>query len=79
MIHSYGQAVAPEADQYIDAKQGDVPPGWCDSHTHIVFAADRSAEFLMKLKGASYEEIAAKGGGILNSAKRVQETEEQQL
>jgi imidazolonepropionase len=78
-IHSYGSGEAPVADHIVNAHQGDVLPAWCDSHTHIVFAADRSSEFLMKLKGASYEEIAAKGGGILNSAKKVQEADENLL
>jgi len=78
-IHAYGIGEMPAADKMVDAKQGDVLPAWCDSHTHIVFAADRSSEFLMKLKGATYEEIAANGGGILNSAKKVQEADEQAL
>lgn len=54
-------------------------PSWCDSHTHLVFAASREEEFVMKIKGKTYEEIAAAGGGILNSARKVQETSEQDL
>ena len=56
-----------------------VLPGWCDSHTHLVFAGSREEEFVMKLSGSSYEEIAAKGGGILNSAKKLNETTEDEL
>lgn len=55
----------------IDAKGGAVLPGWCDSHTHIVFAASREDEFVDKIKGLSYADIAAKGGGILNSAAKL--------
>ena len=62
----------------------DVPgqfflPAWCDSHTHIVFAASREEEFVDKIKGLSYAEIAAKGGGILNSAKKLNEASEDSL
>ena len=54
-------------------------PCWCDSHTHLVFAASREGEFVDKIKGASYAEIAAKGGGILNSAKKLNEITEDEL
>ncbi|WP_276503365.1 imidazolonepropionase [Terrimonas pollutisoli] len=54
-------------------------PAWCDSHTHLVFAASRENEFIDKIKGLSYAEIAAKGGGILNSAKKLNETPEDEL
>ena len=54
-------------------------PAWCDSHTHLVFAASREDEFVDKIKGLSYAEIAAKGGGILNSAKKLQAATEDQL
>ncbi len=54
-------------------------PCWCDSHTHLVFAGSRENEFVEKLKGKSYAEIAANGGGILNSAKKLQETSEDEL
>jgi imidazolonepropionase len=62
-----------------DAKQGFVFPSWCDSHTHIVFAASREEEFVMKIDGKSYEDIAAAGGGILNSAKKMQSASEDVL
>ena len=54
-------------------------PAWCDSHTHLVFAGSREGEFIDKLKGLSYGEIANKGGGILNSAQKLNETSEEQL
>lgn len=63
----------------IEAKGKIVLPSFVDSHTHIVFAKSREDEFVMKIKGASYEEIAAAGGGILNSARRLQETSEDDL
>jgi imidazolonepropionase len=56
-----------------------VLPCWCDSHTHLVFAASREEEFVDKIKGMSYADIAAKGGGILNSAARLNETTEDEL
>jgi imidazolonepropionase len=54
-------------------------PSFVDSHTHLVFAASREAEFVLKIKGATYQEIAAGGGGILNSARRVQQMSQQEL
>lgn len=63
----------------IDAKGGFVFPSWCDSHTHIVFAASREEEFAMKIAGKSYAEIAAAGGGILNSARKLQLASEDDL
>ena len=63
----------------IDAHEQFVLPAWCDSHTHIVFAKSREEEFIDKLKGMSYAEIAAKGGGILNSANTLNETSEDEL
>ncbi|MCC6584645.1 MAG: imidazolonepropionase, partial [Chitinophagales bacterium] len=66
-------------DEIYDAKQATVLPSWCDSHTHLVFAATRENEFIDKIKGLSYAEIAAKGGGILNSAKKLNETSEEIL
>ncbi len=56
-----------------------VLPCWCDSHSHIVFAGSREEEFIGKIKGLSYAEIAAKGGGILNSAKKLNEASEDEL
>jgi imidazolonepropionase len=54
-------------------------PAWCDSHTHLVFAASREGEFVDKLNGLTYADIAAKGGGILNSARRLHDTSEDEL
>ena len=56
-----------------------VLPSWCDSHTHLVFAGSREDEFIDKIKGLSYASIAAKGGGILSSAKKINETSEDEL
>jgi len=63
----------------IDAAGQFILPCWCDSHTHLVFAASREEEFVDKIKGMSYEEIAAKGGGILNSAKKLNAMNEDEL
>jgi imidazolonepropionase len=63
----------------VDTKEATVLPGWCDSHTHLVFPATREEEFVDKIKGMSYAEIAAKGGGILNSAKKLNEISEDEL
>ncbi len=66
-------------DIVFDAKGGMVLPSWCDSHTHLVFAGSREGEFVDKIKGLSYAEIAAKGGGILNSAAKLAEASEDEL
>jgi imidazolonepropionase len=58
----------------IDATDAYVLPTWCDSHTHLVYAGNREGEFVQRINGASYQEIAAGGGGILNSAKKLQIT-----
>ena len=63
----------------IDATGKFILPCWCDSHTHLVFAASREEEFVDKIKGTSYEEIASKGGGILNSAKKLNTMSEDEL
>lgn len=63
----------------ISAEGRYVFPSWCDSHTHIVFAATREEEFAMKIQGKTYEEIAAAGGGILNSANKLQKATEDEL
>ena len=63
----------------IDAEGQIILPAWCDSHTHLVFARSREEEFIDKIKGMSYADIAAKGGGILNSARRLNETSEDEL
>tara|TARA_R110002073_G_scaffold4213_1_gene27913 strand:- start:51724 stop:52959 length:1236 start_codon:yes stop_codon:yes gene_type:complete len=67
------------AENTIDATGKMVLPTWCDSHTHIVYAGNREGEFVDRINGLSYAEIAAKGGGILNSAKKLQETPETEL
>ena len=73
-------ADCPErADETIDATTRIVMPAWCDSHTHLVFAATREEEFEMRIQGIPYEEIAARGGGILNSARRLQAMSEDEL
>ncbi len=64
---------------HINAAGKIVLPSWCDSHTHIVFAGSREGEFTDKIKGLTYEEIAAKGGGILQSANQLNDISENQL
>jgi imidazolonepropionase len=82
-IHSLGKMQhIPEnivADKVIDATGRMVLPSWCDSHTHLVFAAPREQEFVDRINGMTYAEIATRGGGILNSAKKLNETDESQL
>lgn len=70
---------AAQAKTEIDASGCYVFPTFVDSHTHLVYAASREEEFVMKIKGASYAEIAAKGGGILNSAQKLQRMSEDEL
>lgn len=72
---------APEIEDYdkIDAAGKMILPAWCDSHTHIVYAGNREQEFADRINGLSYEEIANRGGGILNSAKTLQETSEEEV
>jgi imidazolonepropionase len=81
IIARYGSMndLSGKAFNNYDATGQYVLPAWCDSHTHIVFAASRENEFIDKIKGLSYAEIAARGGGILNSAKKLQETSEDEL
>ena len=67
------------SDKTIDATAKLVLPTWCDSHTHIVYAGNREQEFVDRIKGLSYTEIANRGGGILNSAKTLQITSEEDL
>lgn len=71
--------LSENADMTIDAKQRFVLPSFCDSHTHLVYAGSREIEYIDKIRGLSYEEIAKRGGGILNSAKRLQEASEDEL
>ncbi|MBR6284598.1 MAG: imidazolonepropionase [Muribaculaceae bacterium] len=68
-----------QADVMVDARQGTVMPSWCDAHTHIVYAGSREQEFVDKINGLSYAEIARRGGGILNSADRLHELTEDAL
>lgn len=68
-----------QADKVIDAAGRIVLPSWCDSHTHIVYAGNREQEFVDRINGFSYEEIANRGGGILNSAKKLNETSEEEI
>lgn len=78
LIVDYGKMEdCPNIDcKVIDVTGKMVLPSWCDSHTHLVFAGNREDEFVSRIKGLSYEEIAKKGGGILNSAKKLQDISE---
>ncbi len=67
------------SDKIVDASNRLVFPSFCDSHAHLVYAGSREIEYIDKIRGLSYEEIAERGGGILNSAKRLQETSEDDL
>ncbi|MBS2213461.1 imidazolonepropionase [Carboxylicivirga mesophila] len=84
-ISAYGpmselnDAALPADMEVIDATDRLVLPAWCDSHTHLVYPKSRDVEYVDKIKGLSYEEIAARGGGILNSAKLMQTASEDQL
>ena len=81
-IRSYGtmeNVPHEEEHKVIDAEGGWLFPSFCDSHTHIVYAGSREQEFLDKINGLSYEEIAKRGGGILNSADRLHDTSEDEL
>ena len=68
-----------DADVYMDGERGLLMPSFCDSHTHIVYVGSREGEFLDKINGLSYEQIAQRGGGILNSADRLHEASEDEL
>ena len=68
-----------DAETTIDAAGRIVLPSWCDSHTHIVYAGDRTGEYVDRINGLSYADIASRGGGILNSAKKLQNTSEEDL
>ncbi|MCV9928887.1 imidazolonepropionase [Flavobacterium sp. LS1R49] len=68
-----------KADSTIDATGKMILPSWCDSHTHIVYAGNREQEFVDRINGLSYEEIANRGGGILNSARKLNETSEEEI
>ena len=80
VIPGSDSSVIPGSDrESIDAQGGMLMPGFCDSHTHVVYAGSRDGEFLDKINGLSYEEIAARGGGILNSSDLLNKTSEEQL
>ncbi len=82
IIRSFGpDAMCPvdRADEVVDCSGRIVLPAFCDSHTHLVFAAWRNDEFVDRIRGLSYEEIAERGGGILNSAARLQAMPEEEL
>jgi imidazolonepropionase len=68
-----------KADSIINASGRVVLPAWCDSHTHIVYAGNREQEFVDRINGFTYEEIANRGGGILNSAKKLNKTSEEEI
>jgi imidazolonepropionase len=86
LISGFGkmETIAADVDfssfnEVISVKGKSILPTWCDSHTHIVFAGSREDEFVSRIKGLSYETIAKNGGGILNSAKKLNETSEEEL
>ncbi|WP_418603490.1 imidazolonepropionase [Hwangdonia sp.] len=82
LISDYGKMYEcpnSEFDMIVDATGKMILPSWCDSHTHIVYAGNREGEFVDRINGLSYEDIANNGGGILNSAKKLQETSEDDL
>lgn len=84
-ISAYGHMYALQTDlpqlpnHVLDLTGKFLLPAWCDSHTHLVFPASREQEFVAKIKGETYAQIAARGGGILNSAKALQEMPEDEL
>ena len=81
-IHSFGKMDDMDffpAENVYDAEGRSVLPAWVDSHTHLVFGASREQEFVDRIHGLSYEEIARRGGGILNSARRLNDISEEQL
>jgi imidazolonepropionase len=86
LISGFGkmETIAADVDlssfkEVMSVKGKSILPTWCDSHTHIVFAGSREDEFVSRIKGVSYEIIAKNGGGILNSAKKLNETSEEEL
>ena len=86
LISGFGkmETIAADVDlssfkEVMNVKGKSILPTWCDSHTHIVFAGSREDEFVSRIKGVSYEMIAKNGGGILNSAKKLNETSEEEL
>ncbi len=82
IITDYGSMdTCPQNNKYdeVDCVGRVVMPAWCDSHTHIVYAGNREGDFVDRINGLSYEQIAERGGGILNSAKLLQNTSEEEL
>ena len=82
IISDFGEMksyVNKKNDKVTDVSGKLILPSWCDSHSHVVYAGDRSSEFIDRINGLSYQEIANRGGGILNSAKKLQKTEEELL
>jgi len=83
LITGYGKMdtlpAIPEGAEEVDASGRLVMPAFCDSHTHMVFAGTREIEYVDKIRGLSYEEIARRGGGILNSARKMAEVSEEEL
>ncbi len=71
--------IEPQSVETIDASGRFVFPSYCDSHTHMVYSGSREIEYIDKIRGFSYSEIAKRGGGILNSAKKLHETDEEDL
>ncbi len=78
-IADFGPMPDCPGGEAVDAEGGMLMPAFCDSHTHVVYAGSREGEFLDKIEGRSYEEIAARGGGILNSADLLHATSEEEL
>ncbi len=76
---SASEGMPEDVDRRVDAAGGSLFPSFCDSHTHLVYAGSREQEFLDKINGLSYEEIARRGGGILNSADRLHAASEDEL
>ena len=82
LISGFGEMnsfIQKKNDKVIDVSGKLILPCWCDSHSHVVYAGDRSSEFVDRINGLSYQEIANRGGGILNSAKKLQNTTEELL
>ena len=82
LISDFGEMnsfIQKKNDKVIDVSGKLILPCWCDSHSHVVYAGDRSSEFVDRINGLSYKEIANRGGGILNSAKKLQNTTEELL
>ena len=82
LISDFGEMnsfIQKKDDKVIDVSGKLILPCWCDSHSHVVYAGDRSSEFVDRINGLSYQEIANRGGGILNSTKKLQNTTEELL